>query len=58
MLQARMLEWVLYPPPEDLPHPGAEPVSLTSLALAGGFFTTSATWEALLRLGRITVGVF
>ena len=58
MLQARMLQWVLCPPPEDLPHPETEPVSLTALALAGGFFTTSATWEALLRLCRVTVGVF
>ena len=35
------------PPPGDLPDPEIEPMSLTSLALAGGFFTTSATWEAL-----------
>ena len=34
------------PPPGNLPDPGIEPMSLTSLALAGGFFTTSATWEA------------
>ena len=34
------------PPPGDLPIPGIEPASLTSPALAGGFFTTSATWEA------------
>ena len=27
-------------PPGDLPDPGIEPVSLTSPALAGGFFTT------------------
>ena len=33
------------PPPGDLPDPGIEPVPLTSPALAGGFFTTSATWE-------------
>ena len=33
-------------PPGDLPEPEIEPTSLTSLALAGGFFTTSATWEA------------
>ena len=33
-------------PPEDLPDPGIEPASLKSLALAGGFFTTSTTWEA------------
>ena len=36
-----------FPPPEDLPDPGIEPVSLVPLALASGFFTTSATWEAL-----------
>ena len=29
-----------FPPPGDLPNPGIQPVSLTSLALAGGFFTT------------------
>ena len=34
------------PPPGDLPDPGIEPESLTSPALAGRFFTTSATWEA------------
>ena len=34
------------PPPGDLPDPGIEPVLLTSPALAGGLFTTSATWEA------------
>ena len=31
------------PPPTHLPNPGIEPVSLTCLALAGNFFTTSAT---------------
>ena len=34
------------PPPENLPDPGMEPTSLQSPALAGRFFTTSATWEA------------
>ena len=34
-------------PPGDLPVLGMEPVSLMSPALAGSFFTTSATWEAL-----------
>ena len=33
------------PPPRDLPNPGIEPTSPTSPALAGGFFTTSTTWE-------------
>ena len=34
------------PPPGDLPNPGIETESLSSPALAGRFFTTSATWEA------------
>ena len=34
------------PPPGDLPNPGTEPTSLTCPTLAGGFFTTSVTWEA------------
>ena len=33
-------------PPGDLPDPGTELESLASPAWAGGFFTTSATWEA------------
>ena len=32
---------------EDLPNTGFEPTSLMSSAMAGEFFTTSATWEAL-----------
>ena len=32
--------------PGDLPYPAIEPTSLKSLELAGGFFITSATWEA------------
>ena len=36
------------PPPGDLPDPGIKLESLVSPALAGGFFTTSATWEAQL----------
>ena len=35
-----------FPSPGDLPDPEIEPASLTSPALAGGFFTTSTTWEA------------
>ena len=31
----------------NLPDLGIEPTSLASPALAGGFFTTSTTWEAL-----------
>ena len=46
ILQARILECTACPPPRDLPDPGIEPMSLTSPALAGRFFTSSATWEA------------
>ena len=35
-----------FPLPGDLSDPGIEPKSYMSLALAGGFFTTSASWEA------------
>ena len=45
LLQARILEWVVVPSSGDLPNPGINLVSLMSLALASGFFTTSATWE-------------
>ena len=41
---------VPFPPPGDLPDPGIEPKSLMPPALAGGFFTTSAPWEA----GRVS----
>jgi len=51
ILQARIywsgLPW---PPPGDLPDPGIKSMSLTTPALAGKFFTTSATWEALSAL--------
>ena len=33
------------PPSEDLPDPEVKPTCLASPALAGRFFTTSATWE-------------
>ena len=35
-----------FPPPGDLPDPGIEPVSLTSPASEGWFFTTTDAWEA------------
>ena len=37
---------VAMPTPGHLSHPGIEPGSLTSPALADGFFTTNTTWEA------------
>ena len=39
-----------FPSPGDLPIPGIEPTSLTSSALAAGFLTFKATWEALENL--------
>ena len=36
-----------FPYPGHLPDPEIKPMSLMSPALAGRFFTTSATWEAL-----------
>ena len=38
------------PPLGDLPHPGIALASFTSSALAGRFFTTSATWEAHMKV--------
>ena len=38
---------VPFPTPGDLLDPGIESASLTPPALAGGFITTRATWEAL-----------
>ena len=39
ILKARILEWVPWPPPGDLPNPRIKSTTLTSPALAGGFFT-------------------
>ena len=39
-------------PPGDLPDPGIKPASLTSPVLAGGFFTTSTTWEVHFALHK------
>ena len=47
IFQARTLESIAILFSRDLPKPGIEPTSLTSPALAGRFFTTSMTWEAL-----------
>ena len=38
---------VPFPPPGDLPDPGIKPSRCVSPALASGFFTNCATWEAL-----------
>ena len=41
------------PCPSDLPNLVIEPVSLASPALAGRFFTTSSTWEALVDIANL-----
>ena len=47
ILQAKHWSGLSFPSPGDLPNPGIEPASLAFPALAGGLFSTSATWEAL-----------
>ena len=42
-LQARILEWTAKPSSKGVSPSIIEPASLTSPALAGGFFTTSTT---------------
>ena len=37
-----------FPPPGDLPDPGIKPASFVSPALAGRFFTASATLHTVL----------
>ena len=39
----------------DLPNPGIKPTSRKSPALAGGFFTTSASWEAPKSVEQLTI---
>ena len=39
ILQARIIERLLFPSPAGLPNPRTESTSLMSSALAGGFFT-------------------
>ena len=43
---------LIFHTPGNLSDPGIEPVSLVSPTLAGGFFTTNATWEPWTGNGR------
>ena len=43
-----------FPLPEDLPDTGTERTSFMSPALAGGFLTSSATWEAQYNVQMVT----
>ena len=47
-----------FPSPRALSDPGIEPMSLMSLGLAGGFFTTSATWDAQVVMAQLKLGDF
>ena len=49
IFQAEYWSGLPLPPAGNFPNPETEPVSLASPALAGGFFTTSAIWEAVVR---------
>ena len=40
IFQARILDWVSFPSPEDIPDPGINYASPVGPALAGRFFTT------------------
>ena len=45
IFQARILEWVAFPLPGDLPDPEIKLMSPTSPVLAGGIFTTDPPWK-------------
>ena len=47
-----------FPPPGDLPDPGTEPVSPTSPALAGGFFTTESPGKFLREVRYVKETLF
>ena len=53
ILQARILSTIPCPPPGNPTNPGIQPESLTSPALAGRFFISSATQEAYLLDGSV-----
>ena len=50
IFQARVLEWVAMPSSRGSSQPRDQTCVSMSPALAGGFFTTSATWEASISI--------
>ena len=50
--QARILEWLLFPPPGDLPDSGIEPASLESPALADRLYRFDSRLALLNRKQR------
>ena len=55
--QARILEWVVMPFSTGSSWPGIKPISLRSPTLARGFFTSSPSWEALIRDTYYTLNI-
>ena len=55
ILQARILEWVAMPSSRGSSWPRDRTVLLMSLALAGGFFTTRALWEAMCLVHMVKI---
>ena len=53
ILQAKILEWVAIPFCRGSSQGSNSLTSLMYLVLAGGFFTTSTTWEALCYLATL-----
>ena len=55
---SRQESWsgLLLPPPGDFPYARIKPVSLVSPALAGGFFTTEASWKPHIPVCMCTKG--
>ena len=47
--------WLPFPSPQHLPNPGIKPWTQASPALAGRFFTISATWEAHVHICTQTI---
>ena len=60
ILQARILKWIATPSSRGSSRPQDSTRISMSPALAGGFFTTSATWEAQVYHipSQITNGIF
>ena len=52
-----ILEWVAVASSRGSSRPQVEPVPLMFPALAGGFFTTSATWEACITCVCVCVDI-
>ena len=47
ILQVKILEWLSFPPPGNLPNPGIEATSSVAPALQGRFFTTEPPGKSL-----------